>query len=116
MKIKVGELKPNPYKAFVEEGKLNQEQVERLKASEEELGMMTSIPVVKRGKDYHLVSHHHRVEALKQKYGKDYEVEVTVHDYTDEQLMRGMVVENLTQRAGDFREELQNLTAIRRFL
>ena len=116
MKVKVSEIHPNPYKKWINEGKYNQEQLDRLKASEEELGLMDAIPIVKRKEKYHCVSHHHRVEMLKQKYGKDHEVEVILHDYNDEQLFRGMVVENMTQRAGDFREEMENLDAIRKYL
>lgn len=116
MKLKLSELHPNPYKKWISEGKLNQEQVNKLLSNLEELGHMGSIPVVTRKNKYYLVSHHHRVEALKQLHGKDYEVEVTLHDYTDSQLFRGMVVENLTQRAGEFREEMENAVATEKYL
>ena len=116
MKLKLKEIHPNPFKQWINEGNLNEEQIEKLSSSEEEIGLMGSIPLVKRGKKHHSVSHHHRIEMLKRKHGEDHEVEVVLHDYNDEQLMRGMVVENLTQRQGEFREELENLVAIRKFL
>jgi hypothetical protein len=116
MKLKISEIKPNPYKKEINGGKLNKDQIERIKSNLKELGLMGSIPVVKIAEDYHAVNGHHRLEALKQVYGKDFEVEVTIHKYTDEQLLRGMVIENLSQRSGEFREETENLKVIRNFL
>jgi len=116
MKIKLKQLNNNPYKKWISEGKLNQEQIDRLKGSIKELGHMGSIPVTKKNNKYYQVSHHHRVEALKQLYGNDFLIEVEIKDYNDSQLFRGMVVENLTQRKGEFREEIQNLVAIREYL
>ena len=34
----------------------------------------------------------------------------------EEQILRGMIIENLTQRANEFKEEVENLTAIRNYL
>lgn len=116
MKAKLKDLYPNPYKNWISEGQLNEEQVKKLEASLDKLGLMGSIPVTKIDDKLCLISHHHRVAAMKNKYGDDYEVEVTIHDYNKEQLFRGMVVENLTQRQGEFREETQNLVAIRKYL
>ena len=56
------------------------------------------------------------VLALKQKFGDEYDVDVTLHNYNDEQLFRGMVIENLTQRQGDFREVMENCVATKTFL
>jgi len=114
--MKLNDIHPNPYKKWISGGELNQEQVDRLKANLKELGHMGAVPVVKIKNKHHMVSHHHRVEALKQMYGVDYEVEVTVHDYSDDQLFRGMVIENITQRKGEFREETENLVATRKYL
>lgn len=116
MKLKLSEIYPNPYKVWINDGKLKKEQIDRLSASEKELGLMDGIPVVKRDGKYHCVSHHHRLEMMRQRYGPDHKVDVILHEYNDEQLFRGMVLENLTQRAGEFREEIENLVAIRRYL
>jgi len=116
MKLKLSELKPNPYKKFINEGKLNEEQIESISKNLDKLGLMGSIPVVKRDDKYYIVNSHHRVEALKRKFGKDYQVEVTLHKYDDAQLLQGMVIENLTQRRNDFREELENVLAVKTYL
>lgn len=39
-----------------------------------------------------------------------------VHDYNDDQVLRGMVVENLTQRTDELLEVTENLAAIREYL
>ena len=116
MKIKLSELNHNPYKIQINEGKLNEEQIEKLSKNLDELGLMGSIPIVQRDKKYFIVNCHHRVEALKRKFGNDFQVEVTLHDYDDSQLLQGMVIENLTQRNNDFREELENVNAVKHFL
>lgn len=116
MKLKLKQLKPNPHKSSINNGKLNETQVKKILANMEKLGLMGSIPVIKKGENYYLVHSHHRVEALKRKYGVNYEVECTLHDFDDEQMLRGMVIENLTQRGNDFREEMENVVAIKKWL
>ena len=116
MKMKINNIKPNPFKKMINEGKLSKPQMERIKTNLKELGLMGSIPVVKREDGYHMVYGHHRMKALEKEYGKNHEVEVTVMEYTDAQLFRGMIVENLTQRDGEFREERANIFAVRDFL
>jgi hypothetical protein len=116
MKLKLSELKSNPYKKYINEGKLSEEQIENISKNLDTLGLMGSIPIVKRDDKYYIVNCHHRIEALKRKFGKDYEVEVTLHKYDDAQLLQGMVIENLTQRQNDFREELENCLAVKNYL
>jgi len=116
MKLKLSQLKPNPFKKEIHQGKLSQEQVDRIRANIKELGLMGAFPVFKRGTEYFLVNGHHRQEALKQEYGKDFEVECVIHDYNDDKALRGMVIENLTQRNDDFKENVENLVTIRGWL
>lgn len=116
MKLKLKDLNSNPFKKEINGGKLDKEQVKIIKSNINELGLMGSLPVFKRDNKYFLVAGHHRVQALKEVYGNNFQIEVTIHNYNDDQIMRGMVVENLTQRAGDFREEVENLVMIRKYL
>lgn len=116
MRLKLNQIKPNPFKKNINKGKLNEETIKKIQSSLSELGLMGAIPVFKKGKAYHSISHHHRIEALKRTYGKDYEVEVIEHNYNDEKALRGMVVENLTQRNDDFNENVENLKMIRNYL
>lgn len=116
MKLKLNQLNPNPFKKEINGGKLSEIQIQKLSSNLDKLKLMGSIPVVKRGKEYYQISHHHRTEAMKRKFGAKYEVEVTIHNYTDAQMLRGMVIENLTQKLDDFNETMDNIAAIENFL
>lgn len=116
MKLALSELHPNPFKKEINSGKMNEETIKKLISNLDKLDLMGAIPVVKRDGKYCLVSHHHRVEALKRKFGKKHEAEVIVHKYDDDQLLRGMVIENLTQRTDEFHEVTDNLLAIESYL
>lgn len=116
MKIAISEIRPNPFKKKINGGKLDEETIAKIRANIQELGLMGALPVFKRDGQYHLVAGHHRLEALKRQYGKDHKIEVVVHDYSEENTLRGMVIENLTQRNGEFREELENVVLVRDYL
>lgn len=116
MKLKISELKPNPYKKQINKGKLDNETVKKIQSNIDELGLMGSIPIVKIGDAYHLISHHHRVEALKRTFGDGYHVDVDLKKYSQDQLLKGMVIENLTQRNNQYAEEEDNIVAVRNYL
>lgn len=116
MKLKLSELKPNPFKKQISKGKLNKEQVDKIKANIKELGFFGSLPVFKKDNKYYLIAGHHRVQALKEVYGKDHEVQVTISNYNEDQVFRGMVIENITQRTNDFMELNENIVAIENYI
>jgi len=116
MKLKISELKPNPFKKQISKGELNKEQVNKIKANIKELGFFRTLPVVKIKNNYHLIAGHNSLQALKEVYGKDYEVEVTLNNYNEEQIAKGMIIENLTQRSDDYREKSDNVIFARGFL
>lgn len=114
--IEIGKLKANPFKKEINKGKMNEVQIKEISGNLKELGYMGAIPVVKIKGNYHLVNSHHRIEALKRKFGKKYKVAITIHDYNNDQLLRGMVIENLAQRGSDFGEEKENIKAVENYL
>ena len=116
MKLQLSELKPNPFKKQISHGKLNKEQVDKIKANIEELGFFGSLPVFKKDNNYYLIAGHHRTQALKEIYGKEHQVEVVVSNYNEDQVFRGMVIENITQRTNDFMEMNENIVAIENYL
>jgi len=63
-----------------------------------------------------LINGHHRLEALKRKYGENHQLEVILHKYNEDQVLRGMIIENLTQRQNEFMEETENYVLIRKHL
>ncbi len=48
--------------------------------------------------------------------GKEHEVEVVVSNYNEDQVFKGMVIENITQRTNDFMELNENIVAIESYL
>lgn len=116
MKLRIEQLKPNPFKKEISNGKYNETQLQEIKGNLGELGLMGAIPIVNIKGQYHLVNSHHRLEALKRMYGKKHQVEVTLHKYSSDQLFKGMVIENLSQRGNDFKEELENIRAVENYL
>lgn len=116
MKLKLKELKANPFKKHINNGKLDEETVKKIQSNMKELGLMGSLPIFKKEDKYFLIAGHHRVEALKRTFGKDYEIPVDVKQYSEDNILRGMVVENLTQRDNEAREVMENLTTIKKHI
>jgi hypothetical protein len=116
MKIKLSELKPNPFKKQISKGDLNREQIDKIKSNLKELGFFGSLPVFKEDNKYFLIAGHHRLQALKEVYGKDFEVKVEVENYNEDQIFRGMVIENMTQRGRAFDETSENIQAVEDYL
>jgi len=116
MKLALKDINPNPFKKEINGGKLSETTIAKIKSNIKELGLMGALPVFKKDNKYYLVSGHHRHEALKREFGKDYQIEVIIHNYNDDQALRGMVIENLTQRDTNLTETGANLVAIRKHL
>jgi len=116
MKLKINELNANPFKVSINKGKLNEETIKKIQSNLKELGLMGALPVFKKEGKYYLIAGHHRVEAVKRTFGSKYEIEVTLHNYSEDNILRGMVIENLTQRADELIEVTDNLNVVREYL
>ena len=116
MKLKLSELKQNPFKKFINDGKLSDDRVELLQESIEHGTLPENFFVRNNNGVYELTSGHHRVEALKRSKGKDYEVIVNVVNYNDEQMLIDMVRENLTQRDTDYHDTSESIVLARGWL
>lgn len=116
MKLKLNQLKPNPFKKNINGGKLDEDTIKKIKSNIKELGLMGSLPVFKKDNQYFLIAGHHRVEALKRTFGKEHEISVDIKDYSEDQILRGMVIENLTQQDNEHKEERANIVTIRDYL
>ena len=116
MKLQLSKLKPNPFKKEINGGKLDENTISKIQSNLKELGLMGSLPVFKKNNQYFLIAGHHRVEAMKREFGKNYEILVDVKDYSEDQILRGMVIENLTQRDNEYREEEANVLMVRNYL
>lgn len=99
MKIDINKIKANPFRDF-DLDPIDGAQVERLKNSHKQMKQMGSIPVRKApGGYYEQMYGHHNMAAMRERGDKT--VEVTVGDYSDDDMVRGLALENLTQRSNN---------------
>tara|TARA_R100001530_G_scaffold25421_1_gene20476 strand:+ start:828 stop:1907 length:1080 start_codon:yes stop_codon:yes gene_type:complete len=116
MKIEVNKIKPNPFKKQINKGKLNREQIDKIKQNLNKIGFFGVLTLTKRKDNYYLVCGHHRLQALKEFYGDKHKVSYEIKDYDGDQLLKAMVIENLAQRGGSFQEEKENIVMIEKHL
>jgi len=116
MKIKISELKANPFKQYINAGKIDENRLEILKESIDHGTLPEHFTARKYNNSYQITSGHHRIEALKQVKGSGYSVDVTLVDFTDEQMLVDMVRENITQRDTDFHDTAESIDLARHWL
>jgi anti-sigma28 factor (negative regulator of flagellin synthesis) len=116
MKIKISELKQNPFKKYINDGKFDEHRLEILKESIDHGTLPEYFIARKFNGAYQLTSGHHRLEALKQVKGIGYSVDVSLVDFSDEQMLVDMVRENITQRDTDFRDTNESVVLARSWL
>jgi ParB-like chromosome segregation protein Spo0J len=106
VKVNISEIKFNPFKKFINGGKLEDKRVEKLVESIEHGTLQPNFVGRKNEQgQWELSSGHHRLGAFKKKYGKDFKVEMMEAKFSDEQMLVDMIRENLTQRGeGSFRD------------
>jgi len=118
VKISIEEIKFNPFKKFINGGKLEEERIDKLVESIEH-GTLQPNFVGRKTSDgkYEISSGHHRLGAFKKKFGKDFKVEFMPVKFSDEQMLVDMVRENLTQRGeGSFRDTEESLVLARKYI
>ena len=116
MKLKLSEIEQNPFKKFIRNGELDKDRLDILKESIEHGTLPEHFFVRKHNNSFQLTAGHHRVGALEQVKGKDYEVDVTLVTFSDEQMLVDMVRENITQRDTDFHDTLESVVLARNWL
>jgi len=117
MKVKISEIKANPFKRFINEGELDSERVDKLVESIEH-GTLPAQFVARKNEagEWEQTSGHHRLAAFKKKYGKDFEVDITLVKFSDELMLIDMVRENITQRDTDFHDTEASIILARTWL
>lgn len=96
IEIALSELKPNPFKADILNGKLSEDKICRLQESIRQTGFWDNVVCRKVGDEYQLGYGHKRVEAAKRELGKDHVISIPVMVLTDEQMIQMMAMENAT--------------------
>lgn len=106
-------LDSNPYRDF-DLHPIDQEQVDRLKASIGADGFWASVVARKVGNRYEIAFGHHRIEAARQR--GDTVAPIEVRDLSDRQMVRMLASENATQRGSTTAAALDAVQAICRVL
>jgi len=111
MKIDIDKIHPNPFRDF-SIYPIDLDHIAKLSESLADLGFFQSVsarPHPEIPGEYQLGGGHHRVEAAKQAGLK--EAEVTVSDFTDEQLIDVMIGENVYQKGSNAAAILDSVAA-----
>jgi len=119
VKIKLSDLKPNPFKKFINNGKFNEDIIEKLIEGYKQTKFHENMSARNNNGKIELIYGHHRIEAAKRLYGKNYEINLKVYsikDFPDEKMLIDMIRENLTQRDTDYRDTSDSIILAKRWL
>ena len=116
MKIKLKDLKPNPYKKAINGGELNEDKVEKLKESIRKDGFWNNILCRQHNSNYQLAYGHHRVEAAIQVLGADHIVDIPCEKLSDEAMIRILGNENSMQNEEYTIYQVDQVLATQKFL
>jgi len=93
MKVKIKDLKPNPYRDM-DNYPINQDKMQHLAASIKQTGFWDNVIARKSNGEIQIAYGHHRLEALKKVMKPTDEVEVPIKDLTDALMIQIMAKEN----------------------
>ena len=115
MKVKVKELKANPFRDL-ENYPFNMEKIEKLKKSIEQTGFWDNILARQVNGQIQIAYGHHRLKALQEVYSPDYMVEVPIKDLSDELMLKIMANENMEEWQSSVAVIDETVRAVRGFL
>src|SRR5262245_44637649 len=113
MKLKLDSVLANPFRDFTLYP-IDEEQVLRLQKSIHELGFFSGVTARPHFGKYQLAAGHHRIEAARREQLT--EVEAVVEKYDDPDMVKIMMVENLTQRGHNAASVLDSVAAYARIV
>ena len=115
MKVKIKDLKPNPYRD-VENYPIDKTKVENLISSIEQTGFWDNILARQVNGSVQIAYGHHRLEALKKVFNPTDEVDIPVKDLDDVTMLRIMANENMEQWGSNNAVIIETIKAVRNFL
>lgn len=118
--IEAGKVKPNPFKKYIINGGLSETIIEELIEGFKQTTFHDNL-AGRRNKqgEIELIYGHHRLEAVKRCFGKNYKINLKVYsyeDFSDEKMLVDMIRENMTQRGHDFKEMLHSILLVKKWL
>lgn len=115
MKIRVGDLKPNPFRK-IKSYPISKEKVDSLKKSMKETGFWDNILARKKDGYFEIAYGHHRLKAIKLAFGNDFEVNIPVKNLDDATILRIMANENDQDYNTSPSVLIETLDAARKFI
>jgi hypothetical protein len=120
IQIELSKIKANPFKQFINNGKLDKEIIEKLKEGYKQTTFHENLCARRNEKDeIEIIYGHHRLEACKQFYGKNYKISLRVYsqkEFSDEKMLIDMIRENLTNRGDDYKDLADSIMLVKRWL
>jgi len=123
MKMKqvlVSKIKPNPFKRFINNGKLNEFIIEKLIEGYNQTTFHENLCARENKKgEVELIYGHHRLEAVKRVYGNNHKIFLRIYsekEFSDEKMLIDMVRENITQRDTDFHDKKEAIVLAYKWL
>ena len=94
MKVRLKDVKSNPWR-YVNKGyPIDQAKVEKLRSSIKRTGFWDNLVAREHKGEIQIAYGHHRLEALRREYGLEHEVEMIMRDIDDAQMLKIMAAEN----------------------
>jgi len=108
VEIQLKDIKPNPFKKFINGGKLNEFILGKLVEGFKQTKFHVNFYGREDNGRIELIYGHHRLEAAIRVYGKTYKIKLPIYskeEFSDENMLIDMVRENITQRDVDFQDK-----------
>ena len=120
IQIEVSKIKSNPFKKFINNGKLNPEVIAKLVEGYKQTTFHENLSARYNDKgEVELIYGHHRLEACKKVYGDKKVISIRIFDkgeFSDEKMLVDMIRENLTHRGEDYNDMSQSIILAERWL
>lgn len=118
--IEASKIKPNPFKKFINKGRLNNDIISQLIEGYQQTTFHENL-TGRRNSDgeIELVYGHHRLEAVKKFYGENHKIGIKVYDFSDfsdKDMLIDLIRENMLQRGENFRDILDSVLLAKDFL
>lgn len=116
IQVKISEIKPNPFKRFINKGRFDEERIGKMLESIGHGTLPNSFFGREANLGYELSHGHHRLEAFGRAKGRAFMVNLHLVNYSDEQMLIDMLRENLSQRDSDFQDKEDSIVLAREWL
>lgn len=120
IEIEVKKIKANPFKKFINNGKLEEEIISKLVEGFKQTTFHENLCGRENEKgEIELVYGHHRLEAVKKVYGENHKISIKVYsveEFSDEKMLLDMIRENMTHRGDNYKDLSDSVMLVKQWL